>query len=351
MNKLILTLIAIPIILLAQEKLSIAVMELDGNGVSESDLGGLSERLRAELFQTGAFDVIERSRMDDILKEQGFQQTGCTDAACAVEIGQLIGVRKIVVGSVSKVGSIYSVAIRMVDVGTGKVAKIASEDCDDCIIGNVLKVTMYNVARVLAGLDADKVVEKKPLQAQPTYHTDPVPSAPAGLQEWEKLGLKNRDDWVKFKKSGLSIENWEKQRSAVVAMTLTVLLPSVGHTYSYGTLGIPVGLAYTGTEVAFLIAGRKALMSMTKLDNTYAPFGWENAPPGEYDKRNEYRQSAITRFIIMGSVHVLAIAHVGIVTGIRNKRLKGNHGATHISFYPHVAIIGNRLIVGINRLF
>ena len=33
-----------------EEKLNIAVMELDGNGVSQNDLGGLSNRLRTELF-------------------------------------------------------------------------------------------------------------------------------------------------------------------------------------------------------------------------------------------------------------------------------------------------------------
>ena len=37
----------IPVLLLAQEeKLSIAVMELDGKGVLETDLAGLSDQLR-----------------------------------------------------------------------------------------------------------------------------------------------------------------------------------------------------------------------------------------------------------------------------------------------------------------
>ena len=60
---------------MGQDKLNIAVLELDGNGVSETDLGELSNRIRTELFNTGRFNVIERSRMDEILREQG----GSTD--------------------------------------------------------------------------------------------------------------------------------------------------------------------------------------------------------------------------------------------------------------------------------
>jgi TolB-like protein len=143
-------------------KPNIAVMDLEGNGVSKNELGGLSNRLRTELFKTGKFTVIERSRVDEILKEQGFQQAGCTNATCAVEVGQLIGVEKIVVGNVDKVGKIYSIDIRMVDVGTGRIEKVAAEDCESCTIGEVLKQTIYNVAKILSGISTDKQAEVDP---------------------------------------------------------------------------------------------------------------------------------------------------------------------------------------------
>ena len=43
--------------------------------------------------------------MEDILKEQGFQQTGCTSDECVVEVGKIIGVQQMVGGSISKVGN------------------------------------------------------------------------------------------------------------------------------------------------------------------------------------------------------------------------------------------------------
>ena len=48
--------------LFAQEKQNIAVMELEGNGVSKTDIIGLSNRLRTELFKTRKYFVIERSQ-------------------------------------------------------------------------------------------------------------------------------------------------------------------------------------------------------------------------------------------------------------------------------------------------
>ncbi|NIV04449.1 hypothetical protein GWN26_14740 [Candidatus Saccharibacteria bacterium] len=37
-----------------------------------------------ELFNTGKFRVLERAKMKEILKEQGFQQTGCVSTAWVV---------------------------------------------------------------------------------------------------------------------------------------------------------------------------------------------------------------------------------------------------------------------------
>jgi TolB-like protein len=170
-------------ILFAQSAIpNIAVLDLDGNGITKSDLGGLSNRLRAELINTGKFNVIERSKMDEILKEQGFQQTGCTNTECAVEIGQLIGVQQIVIGSVDKVADILSVNIRLVDVRSGKIGRNAIQDCEACGLSDVLKVTIHNTARLLAGLESDKFTDKKPTSFQPLSQYHPITETPTNLK-------------------------------------------------------------------------------------------------------------------------------------------------------------------------
>ena len=100
----------------------VAVTQLEAKGVSPSDASVLTDNISDELLKSGKVRVMERSQMDKILQEQGFQQSGtCDTSECAVQIGRLLGIERIVVGSVGKVGETYSLSIRMVDVGTGEV--------------------------------------------------------------------------------------------------------------------------------------------------------------------------------------------------------------------------------------
>ncbi len=102
---------------------NIAVVNFKGNNISDGEVNALTDRLRVELFKTKYFKVIEREMMEEVLKEQGFQQSGCTTDECMVQIGRLIGVQKIIGGSISKVGNIYSVSSRIVNVETGEIEK------------------------------------------------------------------------------------------------------------------------------------------------------------------------------------------------------------------------------------
>ena len=103
------------------ERISLAVSDLAAQGVKESEAAVISEQLRAELMKSPRVRLIERSQMQEILKEQGFQQSGCTSVACAVDVGQLLGVKNIVVGSVGMAGSYTVLSVRVIDVGNGSV--------------------------------------------------------------------------------------------------------------------------------------------------------------------------------------------------------------------------------------
>lgn len=136
---------------------TIAVMDFGGRNVASAEASTLADRFRNELTNTNKFSVMEREQMYMILKEQAFQQTGCVDQSCAVEAGQLIAVRKIITGTVAKVGGIYTVNVKQMDVATGKVDQNISEDCD-CPIEKVLLETLHRIAWRIAGL---KVEESK----------------------------------------------------------------------------------------------------------------------------------------------------------------------------------------------
>jgi TolB-like protein len=97
---------------------NIAVSDLEPQGVSASDAAVIADMLRGELVKTGEVNVLERQNMQKVMAEQAFQQTGCTSAECAVKLGKLLNVNKIVTGSVGKLGDMYFVNVRIVDVET-----------------------------------------------------------------------------------------------------------------------------------------------------------------------------------------------------------------------------------------
>ena len=140
-----------PLLLFSQNsKQQIAVLALDPVGVSKNESITLTNRLRSEMVKTGVFTILERDKMDEILKEQGFQMTGCTSSECAVEAGQLLNVKQICSGSIGKIGSIYTVVVRLIDVETGEILKTVTEDCE-CPLERVLTNSMHNIALKLSG--------------------------------------------------------------------------------------------------------------------------------------------------------------------------------------------------------
>jgi sugar lactone lactonase YvrE len=129
----------------------IAVLELDAKGgVSNDEASIIADRLRAQLIQTGVFRVLERSRMESLLKEQGFQQSlFCDDTQCKAQIGKLLGVEGLVIGAVSRLDSVYTLSIRVLDVQRGIILKEEFYDCE-CPLRDVLtQVAPYLVARLI----------------------------------------------------------------------------------------------------------------------------------------------------------------------------------------------------------
>ena len=129
---------------------TIAVLDFEPQGIPQSEVRTLADRFRQELFNTGKYRVLERGKMEEILQEQGFQQTGCISNECVVEVGKMIGVKQMIGGSIGKVGSVFSVTVRIIDIETGEILKIISYDYTG-EIGGLLTKGMRNVALKLTG--------------------------------------------------------------------------------------------------------------------------------------------------------------------------------------------------------
>lgn len=109
------------------EKITISVYGLKSIGVPQSLAASLQEHLESNLLQYGQYDVMSRNNIDLILKENKFQQTGaCSEEECLIEAGHILGVKKIITGTVSMVGSTYNVVLKMIDVETAKLESSVS---------------------------------------------------------------------------------------------------------------------------------------------------------------------------------------------------------------------------------
>jgi hypothetical protein len=133
-------------------RLAISVMNLTpGGGITAGEAVLLTDRLLVELARTTRFEVTERAQRDEILKEQAFQQTGvCDEASCLAKVGKLLGVQKMVGGSVGRMGKAYSVILRMVDMKTGSIEQTAVKDYPgniDYLVTTAMKDVAWQLAR------------------------------------------------------------------------------------------------------------------------------------------------------------------------------------------------------------
>lgn len=114
-----LLLLVLPLLTLAQNKTTIAVLSLEAKNVNRETAEAVADILSTELFNSQRFTVIERQAIMRILEEQKLQMTGVTDMSQAVEIGKILNVEKILIGSVSRLGESYIINTRLVNVKTG----------------------------------------------------------------------------------------------------------------------------------------------------------------------------------------------------------------------------------------
>jgi curli biogenesis system outer membrane secretion channel CsgG len=90
----------------AQKKPRIAVLPFDSSHVSSgyafmssSVVNGMFE---TELVKTGKFVVIERKRLEEVMREQNLSLSGALDPTTAVKVGKILGVELMLTGDITE---------------------------------------------------------------------------------------------------------------------------------------------------------------------------------------------------------------------------------------------------------
>ena len=162
-----------------KELVALASINSTGSTVTEGDVAVIVERFRSELFYTGKVTIMEREEMMEQLREQGFQQSvTCSNTQCLVQMGLVLGVNKIISGSIGRLGGLLIVNFRLIDVQNAKIEKEISRDIGEGIEG-VVKV-LPSMAYEIIGMKVPEekkyvppmaVVEKTQVK-QPLSNTD-----------------------------------------------------------------------------------------------------------------------------------------------------------------------------------
>lgn len=110
----------------------IAVLSLKPNTrvAAEEGYGDVvSDMLITGLTKTGRFEVLERSQIKHVLNEKQFNETDVVAGESAINVGQILKVKYLVIGSVAKLGNLTEVDIRFVDTENGKVLLAENVSC------------------------------------------------------------------------------------------------------------------------------------------------------------------------------------------------------------------------------
>jgi hypothetical protein len=113
------------------QRISLAVTAIEPIGVRGDTAKIVEQIVQEEFANVPLFQLVERGRLDLLLKEQELQVGGITSAESAVRAGNVLNVQKVVFGSIGKYQSeyvAYMLSLRLVDVERGAVEATGSVD-------------------------------------------------------------------------------------------------------------------------------------------------------------------------------------------------------------------------------
>lgn len=148
--------------LFAQEKKRVAVLDFDYATVSSSvaaifgtnvDVGrGVGDLLVNKLVEGGKYSVIERKALDAVLAEQNFSNSNRANPGSAAQIGKVLGVDAIIIGSITQFGrddkntSLGGLGAVTGGFGLGRVGRKKAK----AVVGLNSRVIDINTAEILA---------------------------------------------------------------------------------------------------------------------------------------------------------------------------------------------------------
>jgi hypothetical protein len=231
---------------LPESKRRIALFPLETRNVTDVEVSIVSQFLGTGFVNAGKYNVLDRTYIDKILHEQIMPGLGIVSEVDAVNMGKILNVELIVVGSLTRLHGEYFLEVRMINVETSSIEMSKTAHCTST---HQLPDMAGRIVRQLSG--EPPVVEKKEprVVAQPEIIPEPVldlsftpmaqesalqvDSAEDKAGRWYSAGF-SEYDFNRFVESGMSEQKWaeSRRRVPVLAGAIGVVPLASGFYYS-----------------------------------------------------------------------------------------------------------------------
>lgn len=197
-------------------KIKIAVLDfqLQGDKFANDDMGGIvAEWFITAMVNAGRFDIVERSLLQKILSEQKLIMTGMVDTGSATQLGKLLGAKVIITGSVMRLGEVFEINARMIDVESTSIISAEHEKTS----------AVSQLQEVVASL-SKKMIGKFPLEGVVVNRTENEIGidlgANSGVQEGMSFAVFKEGKVIKHPVSGeiLDVERIEVGTVAIISV-------------------------------------------------------------------------------------------------------------------------------------
>lgn len=112
-------------------KKTIAIMDFSLIGMSHSGINKFAmEDMTTKLVQSGQYIVVERAKLDTVLKEHKLADSGLMNKESSSKIGKLVAANLILTGSFAKQNKVWNVNLRLVDVSSGIIISAINDKID-----------------------------------------------------------------------------------------------------------------------------------------------------------------------------------------------------------------------------
>ncbi|MDR0709875.1 MAG: CsgG/HfaB family protein [Spirochaetaceae bacterium] len=182
----------------------------------KSDYPDLSEYLLSILSENavndGVFSVVDRQQLDIIRTELNFQMSGEVSDESAQSIGQMLGAQSIVSGAVNRIGPLYRMQVKAIEVQTAGVQAQWSRSIPR---GATIAALTENYAPAGAGTAAASTPA-----AGPARSATPSPAAPAPEPPAYRIGDEGPAGGLVFYDKGNNSEGWRYMEAAPASTEL-----------------------------------------------------------------------------------------------------------------------------------